>query len=92
MINEHDIADFQDIPEEENPYLLAEFHSATCNGPAQTKIEKGYFNEAALCITQDNLGSRSFENDEDMVVLDRLAQHTLYIILKARFEEHADAR
>jgi hypothetical protein len=89
MINEHDIADFIG---EENQYLLAEFHSSTCNGPAQTKIEKGYFNEAALCITQDNLGSRSFENDEDMVVLDRLAQHTLYIILKARFEEHADAR
>jgi hypothetical protein len=89
MINEHDIADFIG---EENPYLLAEFHSVTANGTAQTKIEKSFFNPTALCITQDNLGSRSFENDEDMVVLDRLAQHTLYIILKARFEEHADAR
>jgi hypothetical protein len=87
VINEHDIADFQ---EEENTYLLAEFHSVTGNGDAKTKIEKGFFNEAALCITQDNLGSRSFENDEDMVVLDRLAQHTLYIILKARFEDLAD--
>jgi hypothetical protein len=89
MINEHDIADFIG---EENTYLLAEFHSSTCNGPAQTKIEKSFFNPTALCIMQDSLGSRSFENDEDMVVLDRLAQHTLYIILKARFEEHADAR
>jgi hypothetical protein len=89
MINEHDIADFIG---EENPYLLAEFHSVTANGTAQTKVEKSFFDETALCIKQDNLGDRSFENDEDMVVLDRLAQHTLYIILKARFEEHADAR
>jgi hypothetical protein len=87
MINEHDIADFIG---EENQYLLAEFHSVTANGTAQTKIEKSFFNPAALCIMQDNLGSRSFENDEDMVVLDRLAQHTLYIILKARVEDLAD--
>jgi hypothetical protein len=87
MINEHDIADFIG---EENPYLLAEFHSVTANGTAQTKVEKGFFDGTALCIKQDNLGDRSFENDEDMVVLDRLAQHTLYIILKARFEDLAD--
>jgi hypothetical protein len=83
MINEHDIADFR-----EDNHLLASFPSVTAHGPASTLVTKAYFgDESALTIHQDNQGARDFENDDDMVVLDRQAQHTLYIILKARFEE-----
>lgn len=91
MLNEHDIQDFQE-PQDEG-YLLAEFHSVTANGPTATRIATGFDEvQHCLCIHQDDMGSRSELDEDDMVVLDIQAQHTLYLILKNRFEPLADAR
>lgn len=87
MINEHDIQDFQDQQDDNVGPLIASFHSVTANGPTFTRIAKGFHEvEHCLCIHQEDLGGRSELDEDDMVVLDTQAQHTLYIILKARFE------
>ena len=65
-------------------HFLVAWVSNTANGPAQTDVFESQYDKRLLTITQENLGSRSACDEDDMIVLDVDAQRQLYRILKER--------
>jgi hypothetical protein len=63
---------------EVDPDLLASFHCSEW----YTTISKLTSNGPGILLEQD-----SEDGEKDVVVLDQQAQHTLYLILKNRFEK-----